>query len=89
MATIKTIQDSIDAKANTYALNQLNNLSSVFKQYLVNNVDPAIYIDLEVHKNLLLNNLFESASPVHTKLYNAYFTQERNRLVTLALTKLT
>ena len=89
MATIKTIQDSIDAKANTYALNQLQTLSNVFKQYLVNNIDPSIYVDLEVHKDLLLNKLFDANSPVHTKLHRAFFNQERNRLVTIALTKLT
>ena len=88
MPTIKDLQDGIDTKANTYANNQLQTLSSVFKQYLVNNVDPAIYADLEVHTGLLINNLFDAASPVHTKLHRAYFIQEQSRLVTLTLTKL-
>ena len=88
MATIKSIQDSIDVKANTYANNQLNNLSDVFKNYLVNNIDPAIYANLEVHKGLTLNKLFDSGSPVYTKLHRAYFIQEQTRLVNLAITKL-
>ena len=88
MATLKSIQDSIDVKANTYANDKLNTLSDVFKNYLVNNIDPAIYANVEVHKGLTLNKIFDSGSPVHTKLHRAYFEQEQTRLVNLALTKL-
>ncbi len=88
MTTIKSIQDSIDLKADAYATNQLETLSAVFKQYLVNNIDPAIYVDLEIHKDLLLNRLFDATSPVHAKLHRAFYNQERTRLIIIALTKL-
>ena len=85
MATIKTIQDQIDLKGDQYADTMLNSLSTKFKNYLLNNIDPAVYADVEVFKEQPLVSIFDAGSPVHTQLHRAFRQIKINELVTKAI----
>lgn len=89
MPTIQSLQDSIDIKADAFATSKLKTLSTLFKQFLVDNIDSSIYTEAQIYEGLSVSELLEQGSPAHKYLHHQYFIQEQSRLITLALTKLT
>ena len=87
MATIQTLQSSIDAKATQYAEDTLKALSTKYKSFLLNNLDPQAYATKEVYKGLPIPKLFEEGN-VYNQLRTSLFQQKQSELVTLAITKL-
>ena len=87
MATLQTIQASIDSKAAQFADNKLTSLALGYKKYLLDNIDPAAYASKEIYKGLMIPLIFDQGK-AYDQLHIFYFKQEQARLTTLAISKL-